>query len=47
LKRSGDFTTDYLSEKDVEERLVPDIITSNAATTQGTIKAIVSGDEVS
>jgi hypothetical protein len=47
LKKCGDFTTDYLSEKDKEERLVPDIITPNAATTQGTIKAIVSGDEVS
>jgi hypothetical protein len=47
LKQSGDFTTDYLSKDDKEERLVPDIITPSLATTQGTIKSIFSGDEVS
>jgi hypothetical protein len=47
LKRSGDFTTCYLSENDTEERLIPDIITPSGATTQASARAIVSGDEVS
>ena len=47
LKKSGEYTTTHLSENDEEERLVPDIITPNGATTQATIKAIVAGDEVS
>jgi hypothetical protein len=47
LQESGEFTTDYLSENDGEERLVPDVITPRVATTEGTREAIVSGDEVS
>lgn len=47
LKKSGEYTTTHLSDNDEDERLVPDIITPNGATTQATIKAIVAGDEVS
>jgi hypothetical protein len=47
LRKTGEFATAYLSENDTEERLVPDVITPNVATTQARIHAIVSGDEVS
>ncbi|MGB8915876.1 MAG: hypothetical protein WCC89_03405, partial [Candidatus Sulfotelmatobacter sp.] len=47
LKKSGEFTTSYLPENDTEEYLFPDIITPKGATTQASVRAIVSGDEVS
>jgi hypothetical protein len=47
LKKSGDFTVSYLPESDTEEYLFPDIITPRGATTQASVRAIVSGDEVS
>jgi len=47
LKKTGEFNTLYLSENDTEEGLVPDVITPSGASTQTTVSAIVSGNEVS
>lgn len=47
LKKSGDFTVSYLPESDTEEYLFPDIITPKGATHQASVRAVVSGGEVS
>lgn len=47
LKKNGSFKSAFLPERGTEEWLVPDVTTPEVSTTQGTIRAILSGDEIS
>jgi hypothetical protein len=47
LKKNGGFNFAFLPEKGTQEWLVPDVITAKGGTTQGTIRATLSGDEIS
>lgn len=47
LDKNGHALCSFIPEKGTEEALMPDIITPTGSTTQGTIRAIFSADEVS
>ena len=47
LNKNGVLNSAFLSENGTQEWVVPDVITPKGGTTQGTIRAILSGDEIS